>query len=266
VSDSLLARVLTDLAAESADLDRTVSGLPGTDFDLPTPAPGWTIAHQIAHLTWTDVIAHTAVTDPDAFLAQLATVSRTGRFESYVDRAAESYLAPPADLLARWRSARDGLAAALMETTTSRVMWFGTTMSPVSMATARLMETWAHGLDIADALGLERWFSPRLRHIAHLGYRTLGHGFAAHGRPMPTAPVRVELSTPDGDMWTFGPEDATDRLEGTALDFCLLVTQRRHPDDLALKTSGPVATEWLDVAQAFAGPPGDKRPPSGGGQ
>ena len=258
---SLLATVLTDLAAESGDLDRTVSDLPEADFDRPTPAPGWTIAHQIAHLTWTDVIAHMAVTDPDAFLAQLATVSRTGRFENYVDRAAESYLAPPPDLLARWRAAREDLATALLETTSSRVVWFGTTMSPASMATARLMETWAHGQDVADALGVERGFTPRLRHVAHLGFRTLGYGFAAHGRPVPAAAVRVELSTPDGDVWAFGPEDAVDRLDGPALDFCLLVTQRRHPDDLALKTSGRVATEWLEVAQAFAGPPGGKRLP-----
>jgi uncharacterized protein (TIGR03084 family) len=261
MSDSLLARVLTDLAAESADLDRTVSALSPSEFDRPTPAPGWTIAHQIAHLTWTDMIAHTAVTDPDAFLAGLASVARTGGFDGYVDRAAASHLAPPADLLARWRTAREDLARALRETTASKVVWFGTMMSPTSMATARLMETWAHGQDVADALGRERPFTPRLAHIAHLGYRTLGHGFVAHGRPAPEVAVRVELSTPDGDMWTFGPEDAADRLDGPALDFCLLVTQRRHPDDLALKTSGPVATEWLEVAQAFAGPPGGKRPP-----
>jgi uncharacterized protein (TIGR03084 family) len=261
VSDSLLARVLTDLAAESADLDRTVSALPAPEFDRPTPAPGWTIAHQIAHLTWTDVIAHTAVTDPDAFLAQLASVARTGGFDDYVDRAAASYLAPPPDLLARWRRARGDLALALLSTAASKVVWFGTMMSPTSMATARLMETWAHGQDVADALGRERPFSPRLRHVAHLGYRTLGHGFVAHGRPAPEVAVRVELSTPDGDMWTFGPEDTAERLEGPALDFCLLVTQRRHPEDLALKTSGPVATQWLEVAQAFAGPPGGKRLP-----
>jgi uncharacterized protein (TIGR03084 family) len=253
--------VLADLAAESDDLDRTVSDLPEAEFHRPTPAPGWTIAHQIAHLTWTDVIAHTAVTDPDAFLAQLASVARTGKFESYVDRMAENYLAPAADLLTRWRLAREDLATALLETTSSRVVWFGTTMSPVSMGTARLMETWAHGQDVADALGLDRPSTPRLRHVAHLGYRTLGHGFAAHGRPVPASDVRVELSTPDGDMWTFGAENAVDRVDGPALDFCLLVTQRRHPHDLALKASGPVATEWLEVAQAFAGPPGGKRLP-----
>jgi uncharacterized protein (TIGR03084 family) len=256
--------VLTDLAAESGDLDDIVAALPAAAFDRPTPAPGWTIAHQIAHLTWTDAIAYTAVTDPYAFLAQVASVGRAGGFDDYVDRAAASYLAPPADLLARWREGRADLANALLDTTSSRVVWFGTSMSPISMATARLMETWAHGNDVADALGVERGFTPRLRNVAHLGHRTIGHGFAAHGRPVPATELRVELSTPDGETWVFGPDDSPDRIEGPALDFCLLVTQRRHPDDLALKSSGPAATEWLEVAQAFAGPPGGKRPPSGG--
>jgi uncharacterized protein (TIGR03084 family) len=266
VPDSVLTRVLTDLAAESDDLDRTVSGLAEAEFTTPTPAPGWTIAHQIAHLAWTDWIAHTAITDPDAFLAQLSSVARSGKFDDYVDRAATSYLAPPAELLARWRSGRTDLAGALLDTTSSRVVWFGTSMTPTSMATARLMETWAHGQDVADALGRARGFTPRLRNIAHLGYRTFGHSFAAHGRSVPATQVRVELSTPDGDMWTFGPEDTTDRVEGPALDFCLLVTQRRHPDDLAVKTTGSVAAEWLEVAQAFAGPPGGKRLPLGSGR
>jgi uncharacterized protein (TIGR03084 family) len=257
VPDPTLTRVLADLAAESADLDRTVAALPAADFSRPTPAPGWTIAHQIAHLAWTDWIALTAVTDPDEFHAQLAAAGTDPG--SLVDSATESFLAPPQELLYRWRQGRAALANALAATTASKVAWFGTSMSPTSMATARLMETWAHGLDVADTLGIERGFTPRLRHVAHLGYRTIGYGFAAHGRPVPTVPFRVELSTPDGSLWTFGPEDAEEQITGPALDFCLLVTQRRNPDDLAVKTTGAVATEWLEVAQAFAGPPGVKR-------
>jgi hypothetical protein len=46
---------------------------------------------------------------------------------------------------------------------------------------------------------------------------------------------------------------------GPALDFCLLVTQRRHRDDLALETTGDDAAHWLTIAQAFAGPPGAGR-------
>jgi uncharacterized protein (TIGR03084 family) len=135
-------------------------------------------------------------------------------------------------------------------------------MSPATIATARIMETWAHAKDVADTLGVVRAPAARLRHIAYLGFRTLGVGFAARGLDVPEAPVRVELTGPDGELWTFGPADAADRVVGPALDFCLLVTQRQHRTDLALVATGPVADAWLDVAQAFAGPPGTGREPT----
>ena len=250
----MLAEVLADLEAESADLDRMVAD---ADWDLPTPAAGWTIAHQIAHLTWTDAVAALAATDPDAFGAVLAgAVADPGGF---VDRAAHDNLAPRPELLTRWRSGRAGLTDALQATPSDRkIVWFGPPMSPTMTATGRLMETWAHGQDVADALGITREPTARLRHVAFIGYRTMANGFVAHGREAPSVPVQVELN---GGEWRFGPADARDRLSGPALDFCLLVTQRRHPADLALTATGPVATEWLDVAQAFAGPPGRKRNP-----
>ncbi len=133
-------------------------------------------------------------------------------------------------------------------------------MSAASMATARLMETWAHGQDVADALGVERTPTGRLRQVAHLGVRTRTFSYLVHGLPAPQADVRVELTAPDGEQWTWGPEDAPDRVTGTALDFCLLVTQRRHRSDLELVTAGGADT-WLEIAQAFAGPPGAGRPP-----
>jgi uncharacterized protein (TIGR03084 family) len=137
-------------------------------------------------------------------------------------------------------------------------------MSVASMATARLMETWAHGLDVADALGLPPSVSPRLRHVAHIGVRTRDYAFLQHGLPVPAEPFRVELAAPDGTTWSWGPEDAAQRVSGSALDFCLRVTRRRHRDDLALQATGPEADRWLDVAQAFAGPAGSERPPSDG--
>jgi uncharacterized protein (TIGR03084 family) len=73
-------------------------------------------------------------------------------------------------------------------------------------------------------------------------------------------PIRVELTGPDDSLWTWGPPDAADRVTGPALDFCLLVTQRRHRDDLALVIEGPAATEWMAIAQAFAGEAGPGRP------
>ncbi|MFR9777425.1 TIGR03084 family metal-binding protein [Micromonospora sp. MS34] len=257
-----LTALLADMAAESEQLDALVAALPPEGWARSTPAPGWTVAHQIAHLAWTDEMARLAATDVEAFFASIAAAPDPTRL---VDDGAESFLAPPAELLTRWRDGRTALAAILAAMLPGeKIAWYGTRMSPASMATARIMETWAHGEDVADALGVTRTPTDRLRHIAHLGFRTLGHGFAAHGRPAPTAPVRLELSAPDNTtVWEFGPADAADRVTGPALDFCLLVAQRRHRADLALVATGPVADEWLDVAQAFAGPAGAGREPTG---
>ncbi|RKR89583.1 uncharacterized protein (TIGR03084 family) [Micromonospora pisi] len=274
-----LSQLLTDLDEESAEVDALVADRPAVDWAEPTPAPGWSIAHQIAHLAWTDQVALMAATDVPAFYASLQHAATDPG--GFVDRGANELLdevmataAPggaldragaPAALLRRWRSGRAALATALAAVPAgNRLPWYGTQMSPASMATARIMETWAHGQDIADTLGLSRTPSRRLRHVAYLGVRTLGHSFAAHGRATPNVPVRVELRAPDGDEWVFGPADAANRVAGPALDFCLLVTQRRHRTDLALVATGQVADEWLDVAQAFAGPPGPGREPGSG--
>ena len=225
----------------------------------PTPAPGWTVGHQIAHLAWTDHVALLAATDPEAFYATVTAAPDATRL---VDVGAEEFLAPPAELLARWRAGRDrARRRAGRRSGRRRTAWYGT---------ADVGRLDGHRPDDGD-LGARRrtWptrsassdpDSDRLRHVAHLGFRTLGHGFAAHGRPAPTAPVRVELAgARTGRPGRSGPADAADRVTGPALDFCLLVTQRRHRADLALVATGPVADEWLDVAQAFAGPPGDGR-------
>jgi len=145
----------------------------------------------------------------------------------------------------------------------AKIAWYGPPMSPTSMATARLMETWAHGMDVADALGVRRTPTDRLRHIARLGVRTRDFAFGVHGMPVPFEEFRVELTAPSGEVWTYGPEDAADRVTGPALDFCLLVTQRAHRSDLALRAAGPDADRWLDIAQAFAGPPGKGRQAKG---
>ncbi|MBO1418078.1 TIGR03084 family metal-binding protein [Streptomyces sp. FH025] len=259
----VLHGLLADLRAEGAVLDALVAGLPAEDWTRPTPAEGWTIAHQIAHLAWTDDWAVLAARDAEGFTASLG-----GRFTELLaagadpveDGARAGAAAEPAALLDRWRASREQVQAALAATPVDvKLPWFGPPMKPASMATARLMETWAHGQDVADALGATREPTARLRHIAHLGLRTLGFAFTLHGMPAPQAPVRLELTAPDGGSWTFGPDGATDVVTGPALDFCLLVTQRRHRDDLDLTATGPVATAWLPIAQAFAGAPGPGR-------
>jgi uncharacterized protein (TIGR03084 family) len=246
-------QVLADLAAEGAALDDVVAGLAPEDWTRPTPAAGWSIAAQVAHLAWTDDVALLAVTDPVAFAARAADDPADAD-----DRGASAAAGvPPELLLARWRAGRDRLAAALAAAPPgTRLPWFGPSMSVASMATARLMETWAHGVDVRDALGLPVEASRRLDSVAHLGVRTRAFAFAAHGLVPPEGPVRVELSRADGTRWTDGPEDAAQRVSGPLLDFCLRVVQRRPRAALQLVAVGPDADRWLDVAQAFAGAPG----------
>jgi len=132
-------------------------------------------------------------------------------------------------------------------------------MSAASMASARLMETWAHGFDVADTLGVKRQPTARLRSIAHIGVRTRDFAFAINGLATPTDAFRVELRAPDGSTWVWGPEDAAQRVTGSAEDCCTLVTQRRPWAALDVTAEGEDAQRWLTIAQAFAGPPGPGR-------
>ena len=254
-------QIVADLRAESDELDALVAPLAEERWAEPTPAAGWTIAHQIGHLLWTDRASLTAITDEAAFAGLLETAAADPI--GFVEAGANELAAiAPAELLADWRNTRTRLHDALLTVPDGRKLpWFGPPMSAASMATARLMETWAHGQDIADALGTRREPTDRLRHVAHLGVAARPFSFANHGRPLPEQPVRVELLSPGRDMWLWGPPEAADRVTGSALDFCLAVTQRRHVDDTSLLITGPVATEWMSIAQAFAGPPGPGRRP-----
>ncbi|MFD9215461.1 TIGR03084 family metal-binding protein [Streptomyces sp. NPDC059544] len=265
------AAVIDDLRAESDELDRLVAGLSDEEWGTATPAAGWTIAHQIAHLAWTDEVALLAATRPGAFAQEVEKALTEP--DTFVDRAAEAGVRrPPADLLAHWRTGRERLRQALRDAPPgARFPWYGPPMSPMSMATARLMETWAHGQDVADALGVVREPTARLRHVAHIGVRARDYAYLVRGLEAPKEQFRVELTGPGGELWTWGPEDAAEvpraegggRVTGPALDFCLLVTQRAHRDDLAVRAEGADADRWLDIAQAFAGPAGTGRAPKG---
>jgi uncharacterized protein (TIGR03084 family) len=257
--------VIDDLCRESQQLDLLVAELDEKQWAVATPAPGWSVAHQIAHLAWTDRRALIAVTDPDAFGTEIEAALAAPA--TFVDEGAEAGAALPPDvLLADWRAGRQALEEALRAAPEgARFPWYGPPMSVASMATARLMETWAHGLDIAEALGVRQEPTDRLRHIARLGVRTRDFAFAVRQLPPPAAEFRVELTGPGGDLWAYGPEDAEQRVTGTALDFCLLVTQRAHRAGLGLTAQGADADCWLDIAQAFAGPPGAGREPKATG-
>ncbi|WP_344080915.1 TIGR03084 family metal-binding protein [Streptomyces crystallinus] len=262
--DATTTAVLDDLRDEGDELDGLVGALDAAQWRRGTAAEGWSIAHQIAHLAWTDRAALLAVTDPDTFAAEVEKAAAAP--DTFVDEGAEEGARLPADeLLRRWRDGRARLQDALTTAPRgARFPWYGPPMSTASMATGRLMETWAHGQDVWDALGRTREPTDRLRHVARIGVRARDFAFAVRGLAAPEQEFRVELTSPDGqDTWTYGPDTAPQRVTGPALDFCLLVTQRIHRSDTAVRAEGPDADRWLDIAQAFAGPAGPGRTPKG---
>lgn len=256
------AAVLDDLRGESEELDLLVAGLNASQWAGATPAEGWTIAHQVAHLSWTDEVALLSVTEPERFGDEVDRAMKDP--EGFVDRAAEEVVTAyaPDALLVRWRTGRERLQEALRAAPAgTRFPWYGPPMSVASMATGRLMETWAHGQDVAEALGVARAPSARLRHVARIGVRARDYAFLVRGIQPPGEEFRVELEGPDGELIAYGHEGAAQRVTGPLHDFCLLVTQRAHRDDLAVRADGTDADAWLDIAQAFAGPAGAGRAP-----
>lgn len=256
-----LGELRADLAAEQAALDAVVADLPPPAWERSTPSEGWAVRDQIAHLAYFDEAAALAITDPEGFAREVAAaVADVAGYEARY--LARGRALAPADLLAWWRAARRRLAdAAAGLEAKARVAWFGPSMGAMSFLSARLMETWLHGHDVTDALGLPRHETDRLRHIVELGVRTRAHSYALRGRTAPEAPVRVELTLPSGARWVAGDAQAADRIVGRAEDFCRVVTHRRHVDDTELRVTGPAAREWMLIAQAFAGLPAPGRRP-----
>lgn len=251
-----MSDLIDDLAAEAASLDALVAHLAPAEWATTTPAPGWTILDQIVHLALFDERACWSITDPARFRDDLSMLARG------VDIHARERARAHDSVLSWWRTGnrelRTAVATARPE---SRCEWYGPSMSAASLITARIMETWAHAHDVADALGAPVTASNRLRHVAHIGVRARPFSYASNKRDVPSVDVRVEVVGPDGDTWVWGAVDAGQCVSGPALHFCQVVTQRRHVDDTALVVVGDHAREWMQIAQAFAGPPGKGRRP-----
>jgi uncharacterized protein (TIGR03084 family) len=251
--------ICDDLVAEHASLEAMVAGLTEDQWDTPTASPGWSVRDQVSHIWFFDQRALMALTDPDEFAADAQRLMASGGTDASVEpgRAISG-----SQMLDEWRSDRAALLAAARQVDAStRVPWYGPAMGARSFITARLMETWAHGQDVADALGLEREPTERLRHVAHIGVRARPFSYAIRGMAVPEADVHVALTSPDGDTIVWNDPTSEHTVRGPMLDFCLVVTQRRHRDDTALEISGPAAVEWISIAQAFAGAPGEGRVP-----
>ena len=247
-----MADLLEDLAAEHAALDELVAGLDEAAWHTPTPAEGWDVADTITHLALSDEAALGSVQgrgkelfegimeDPETALA--------GQAKAASERT-------PSEILEWWRRVRaevvDGLRALPAGT---RVWWGVGEMSATSLATARLMECWAHGLDCFAALGVEPVDTERMRHVCHLGYRTLPYAFQFAGRelPAPLDRLRLELTAPDGSTWSLGPDAAPQVVRGAAGEWARLCVRRLALADApTLKAEGPLAEAALEVAKAY---------------
>jgi len=246
--------VLDDLAAEQFALERILDDLTTSEWTNPTPSVGWTVADQISHLRFFDERATMALSDPEAFSADRERIIAGAPHDPSVD-AGRSLAA--ADLRGEWKRHSERLrSVAKVAPADQRVPWYGPAMSVPSFLTARLMECWAHGHDVCEATSRPPIVSDRLRHVAHIGYHARPFSLLVNRLPADDRPVRLELEGPGGGTWVWGPSDADDRVIGEAYDFCLVVTQRRRPEESQLVVLGDSARRWIDVAQAFAGGPG----------
>jgi uncharacterized protein (TIGR03084 family) len=258
--DEQLREIVDDLEAEQRDLGELLERLSPSQWELQTHAPGWLVRDQVMHLSQFDEAATLALRDPEGFKA----AARERREQA---NAEERYLAAgraltAADLLERWkRTARELGAEARTAQPGGRVPWYGPAMSLGSFLTARMMETWSHGLDVADAVGATAPETDRLRHVAFIACRARPYSYQNRGMELPPGDVYVELALPSGRHWTFGDSASPDRVEGEASEFCAVLTRRRHVDDTALRVTGGAAREWMEIGQAFAWPPGDGRQP-----
>jgi uncharacterized protein (TIGR03084 family) len=262
--------LLEDFEAEYQDLLRVVSPLSdkAPEWDLPTPAAGWAVRDQISHLAYFDVAAHLALEEPQKFalMAEAFMTHEGDPMEGHLNRGRSM---GGDELLQWWVRSHQGLAEVLRTADPkARVPWFGPPMGMLSFVSARLMEVWAHGQDVVDALGATREPTDRLRHVAHLGVKARPYSYSVRGRDTPAGRIDVVLAAPSGEEWTWQIGEPVDgapisTVSGAAKEFCLVVTQRRNVADTALMVDGDLAVDWIEIAQAFAGPAGPGRPPIG---
>jgi len=257
-------QICDDLNAEYLALRGLLARLNDEDWGIQTPAEGWSVQDSVGHLAFFDEKAVLSHTDPDGFAAELAEIALDmATFDAHHLQVIRSKSG--SEVLAWWDRSHDALVRAYRGLDPrERVLWYGPPMAAKSKITARLMETWAHGQDVADALGVEREPTDRLRHVCHIGVRARPYAYMVNDLVMPDGDVHVVLTGTNGDEWTWGDVDAPDRITGPALDFALVATQRRHRADLSLVASGTAAEEWLSIIQAFAGPAGPGRSPLNG--
>ncbi len=259
---STVVALCEDLLAENRELDGFVSGLADADWKRPTPFFDWTARDQILHLHQVDNFGLVSLDDRDAFAAMVEDIraQQAEGIELSEQVRREFAGISDAEVLKTWRKGYENIVQQLRDAPEGyRVVWFGPEMGVLSFATARLMEVWAHGQDIYDLFGVERKPTGRVRHICDLGVRTFGWSFRNRGLEVSARPD-VRLTPPSGDEWDW-PGEGQGSVRGPALDFAMVVTQRRAFEDTALVAEGDAAKKWLEIAQCFAGAPQERAAP-----
>ena len=246
----------SDLRAEGNELHALLLTLDTATWWRPTPFKGWSAFDVIAHLHVGDQLARLAICDADEFQRQLAA-RRSAAPTSKLPREQVETREPRA-LLGQWHGCLNELSGLLerIEPDT-RIGWVGPPMAARTFAAARLMEVWAHGQDIYDLLRFPRVHGDRIRAIADLGVRTFGFTFANRGLTPPGIKPHVRLTAPSGAIWEWNAPDDRNRISGSAVDFCHVVTQGRNVLDTTLDVIGEPAAQWMHIAQCFAGAPVD---------
>ncbi|HUY86474.1 MAG TPA: TIGR03084 family metal-binding protein [Acidimicrobiales bacterium] len=257
-----MAELCDDLSSEHALIRDLVIGLGKEELGTPTPSQGWSIGDQLNHLAYFDEKVLLSAIDPEEFARDVERA--IADFEAY--EASHLQIGrnkSPIELIGWWETSRSRLIDLFSAMDPKeRLAWYGPSMSARSSATARFMETWAHGLDIFDALGVVKPANENVRHICDLGVRTREFSFAIRSTEPPPESIYVELISPSQDHWTWGAPDSSNTVKGLAYEFACTVTQRRNLADTGIVVTGPAANAWMQIAQAFAGPPGPGRPPS----
>jgi len=253
---SFMEEIVTDLKAEHEALDQFLADLDEEHWDLPTPAEGWTVRDSVSHIAYFDEVSVSLIcgeTSIEEETAKLASPEK--RMDTEKGRSMK-----PLELLGWWRNIRTTMVEELIKCDPKqRIPWFAMPMGARAFATARLMETWAHGLDCGDAVGRESEDTDRLRHVAFIAYAARPYAYQVNGLAVPTDPFRLELQLPSGAFWSQGSEEAKDLIRGQAGEFCRVAVRRRHWQDTNLVIEGNEARRYIGIAQTYAGPPGSGR-------
>jgi uncharacterized protein (TIGR03084 family) len=251
MADDATAELVADLAAEQDALVGILEDLAVDDWFRPTPSWSWDVRDTVAHLADTDELAVDTCTDGPRALAKVAAVCASSEDLTLLG-VLHGRRRPGAEVLEWWKRAQRAEREVLLGLDpAARVPW-GLGMRPPSFVTARLMETWAHSLDVHAALGTTPVDTDRLRHVAWIGIRALPYAASVAGVAPPSGPIRVELTLPSGGTWSSGPEDAPARIAGPASEFCRVFVQRiRLRDAPRLAATGADAELALRVARSY---------------